>query len=142
MKTSDKGYFASTALFFLLCSFSILNSFSSMSFSKLGSGSTAPENLRRIAHSFKLNLAVEKNSKVIEDFSESDSWIELESKLDDYAARLELHQKHDRLRQYLVMILGVTSAFFMLVFSKIRYRSQPKGHNKGRQTTASPSTAP
>jgi hypothetical protein len=129
MKTSDKGFFASSALFFLLCGFSILNSFSSMSFSKLGTGSISPENLRSAAYNFKLSLAVEDGSKTIGDF-DTQSWVELESRLAGYADRLELCERQDRFRNYLISFLHVASTISMIAFSVARKKSQPPGHNK------------
>jgi len=126
MTTSDKGYFASSALFFLLCSFSILNSFSSMSLSKPGTASISPGNLRSVAYSFKLSLAVEDNSKTVEDF-DSDSWVELESRLAGSADRLELYQQQERFRHYLIFFLYSASTISMLAFSIARKKSRPTG---------------
>ena len=98
-----------------------------MSLSKLGSESIAPENLRSVGHRFKLSLAVEENSKSIDDFSESDSWLELESRLNAYADRLELYQQQGRFRQYLVVFLYVAATFGMVAFAAARKRSASTG---------------
>lgn len=127
MRASDKGYFVFSALFFVLCAFFILNSCNSMSLSKLGSESIAPENLRSVGYRFKLSLSVEENSKSIDDFSKSNSWLELESRLNAYADRLELYQKQDRFRQYLVVFLYVAATIGMVAFAATRKRSISTG---------------
>lgn len=98
-----------------------------MALSKLGIESIAPENLRTVGHRFKLSLAVEKNSKPIEDFSESDSWAELESGLNAYADRLELHKQQDLFWQYLIMSLYLASTIAMVAFSTASRKSQSTG---------------
>ena len=133
MKLPDIGYVVSLTLFFVFCGLSISGSRNSSELSKLGIESISPENLRGSANSFKLSLAVEKHSKTIEDISESESWLELESKLSAYANRLELLRDQQRSQQRVIRWLYLASAISMLIFTIMRGRAK---RNKAEQDSA------
>ena len=117
MKSADIGLTVSLTLFVAFCGMSMLNSYNDRKLSELGIESIAPENLRRAAESFRLNLAVERHSKTIDDISDSDSWVELESRLSSYADRLELLREQRRSRNRVVMWMYAAAAISMAVFS-------------------------
>jgi len=133
MKFADIGYVVSLTLFFVFCGLSISGSRNTSELSKLGIESISPEYLRGSANSFKLSLAVEKHSKTIEDISESESWLELESKLSAYADRLELLRDQQRSQQRVVRWLYLASAISMLIFTIMRVRAK---RNKAEQVGA------
>ena len=115
---------AMTAIFFVLCGLSILQSLQSIEMSKLGGTSIAPENLRRAGESFQIGLAVDL--KDMPDYTATRSWRELNEELDAYATRLELHTTHQRRMQFIIMIAYMVSGFGMAGLSIVSANQRTK----------------
>ena len=124
----DKGLLVSTALFFVFCGLFIKGVLDQGKLSDLGTTHTAPETLRHSAESLRISLKAEDNTKTVEDISETESWIELEDKLDDYALQLEFLREQQKSRMMLNNYLYVASAFSLLAFSLARAKARKKGN--------------
>jgi len=105
----------------MMCGLFILESVHSIQRSKLEGLYIAPENLRSATKSFTLGLAVERNSKPLDDFTQSVSWRELQKTLDGYTDQLALYQAQSTQRHYIVMALYLLSTLTLIrTSSKVR----------------------
>ena len=105
-----------------------------MQLSKVEAPHIAPENLRSATKSFTLGLAVERHTKPLDDFTQSESWHELQKTLDGYTDQLALYRSQGTQRTWIVTALFVLSALTLFRASSSRsHESKVNSQNKGEQ---------
>lgn len=82
----------------------------SIQLSKLEGPYSAPENLRSATKSFTLGLAVERDSKSLDDFTQSVAWGELQKRLDGYTDQLTLYHAQGTQRLCIIVALYLLCA--------------------------------
>jgi hypothetical protein len=124
--------------FYMMCGLFILESAHSTQRSKVEAPHIAPENLRSATKSFTLGLAVERHTKPLDDFTQSESWHELQKTLDGYSDQITLYRSQGTQRHYIVMALYLLSALTLFRTSSSRsHESKVNSRNKGEQDAPS-----
>ena len=120
--------------FNMMCGLVFLESAHSMQRSKVEAPHIAPENLRSATKSFTLGLAVERHTKPLDDFTQSESWHELQKTLDGYTDQLALYRSQGTQRTCIVSALYLLSALTLFRASSSRsHESKVNSQNKGEQ---------
>ena len=101
---TDLCYYISTSIVFLIVALCCVEFYQSYQISKSSPGSISSHNLRNAGESFRLGWAAEGYTGSVSDFSQSESWKEMQGRLSDYANRLELLQDQRRSQHRMVTI--------------------------------------
>ena len=112
--------------FMVLCLACIVNTRQSIEVATLGSGTIAPENLKRSNDLLRTGIVVEQPGFPVEQLVSSHTFREHEARLAAYAARLELLERQNRERGLWLSGLTLAAALCLLLTTFLQMKKRPE----------------